>query len=790
MGWTVTTGVHAFEGNGVEAAEANGTRAHDAVHPVFVLTSPPISFANVSAVDAVLDVIWEGGQGNQGGSPDPLNLAEVTSYNGGTTDGNGQKGLALRNLGTGNYDFVSYDSANGGGVETLSYTRADLVAGGVDPNANYVLDFYTTDSGGWGWTRLDQVNLDAEAQVPVEPGPIIFWDFNDGVGGDHGWKTENGFSNFVADGVHASQNGTDFAEDNSHETLIFRSPRVNFNGANEVAAVIEVDFIGGRGNQSGSPDPADPAAVLAYNGGNSNSNGQKGLAFLNLTTGNYDHVVYDSADGGDNPETISLTKAELIAAGIDISEDYRLDFYEHDDGAAGWTRLESVNVDALVFPDPPPPPPPPPPGGTDITWDFSTGDLQGWTVTSGVHAFEGAGIEAAEANGTRAHDAAHPVFVLTSPPVSFRSSSPTATVVEIDWEGGQGNQSGSPDPVDLAEVLAYNGGTTDGNGQKGLGFRNLTTGEYDFVSYDSANGGGVETLVYTRDDLVANGIDPDANYELDFYTTDSGGWGWTRLDEVRLDAIINPGPTSVPQLRIARNVGNLDIAWDSQAGMLYNLRSETDPSNGEPKDWPIYDGKMDIVATPDTNTLTIPLPPDLSRFFVIEEFPAPPVTVFSDDFESGVGDWTAVVNDANGNTQWELGTPVGSTGPDSGADGSANAWCTNLGDYGPDSDISLRSPPIDLSVVATAELTFEAYRDADGVEDTCVVRFLRASDLVQLGADTAIDMSIIDFDYESLTIPVVPEALGGNVIIEFKFVSDGSFESFSGLSIDNVVVAD
>ncbi len=160
QGWSVTAGVHAFEGAGIEPAQDNGTRAHDAAHSVFVLTSPEINFnlANVSAVDNVIDILWEGGKGNQNNSANPANLAAVTGYNGGTTNTVGQKGLGFRNLITGNYDFVDYDSADGGGVETRSYTQADLVANGVDPNASYVLDFFTTDDGGWGWTRLNQVN--------------------------------------------------------------------------------------------------------------------------------------------------------------------------------------------------------------------------------------------------------------------------------------------------------------------------------------------------------------------------------------------------------------------------------------------------------------------------------------------------------------------------------------------------------------------------------------------------------------------------------------------------------
>ncbi|HJM65127.1 MAG TPA: LamG-like jellyroll fold domain-containing protein, partial [Roseibacillus sp.] len=217
--------------------------------------------------------------------------------------------------------------------------------------------------------------------------------------------------------------------------------------------------------------------------------------------------------------------------------------------------------------------------GTAPTWNFGNngdGTNQGWTVTAGVFANEGNGIEPAQATGTRAHDAAHPVAVLTSPTVNFSLSnvSPAGNVIDILWEGGRGNQNASPDPADLAAVTNYNGGNTNNAGQKGLGFRNLNTGEYDFVSYDSADGGGVETLSYTQADLVANGIDPDASYELDFFTTDDGGWGWTRLNEVNVSlGAVGPGepPTDADndtlrdhwEENYTGNLTDLDgTAWD------------------------------------------------------------------------------------------------------------------------------------------------------------------------------------------------------------------------------------
>ena len=171
-GWTTTAGGFANDGAGIEPADDAGNRAHDAGHAVAVLTSPTVNFnlSNVSATEPVIQILWEGGQGNQAGSPNPANLAAVTGYNGGRTNVDGQKGLGLRNLATGNYYWVSYDSQNGGGVETVDVTQAQLVAGGIDPNASYQLDFFTTDDGGWGWTRLNAVNLDPGA-VGAVPEP-------------------------------------------------------------------------------------------------------------------------------------------------------------------------------------------------------------------------------------------------------------------------------------------------------------------------------------------------------------------------------------------------------------------------------------------------------------------------------------------------------------------------------------------------------------------------------------------------------------------------------------------
>ncbi len=275
------------------------------------------------------------------------------------------------------------------------------------------------------------------------------------------------------------------------------------------------------------------------------------------------------------------------------------------------------------------------------------------------------------------------------------------------------------------------------------------------------------------------------------YTNTDADGSRARFMGVILEGV---GAPAMPfRFDITNNGANLDLEWESRPGMFYVLRSSTDLaadlSTWDPVNVPgsvENNGVFEIAGTAPLNTHTILRPGDSTRFYRVEEFPPPPL--LEEDFESGVGDWVAVVNDANGNTLWQLGTPSGSTGPITGVDGSANAWSTNLGDYGTNSDISLFSPSLDFSGLSGAELTFKAYRDADGFGDTAIVRFRRVADDVQLGPDHDLDMTVFDTDYTSIRVPVPVEAIGETVRIEFNFVSDSSPDAFSGLSIDNVVV--
>jgi hypothetical protein len=232
--------------------------------------------------------------------------------------------------------------------------------------------------------------------------------------------------------------------------------------------------------------------------------------------------------------------------------------------------------------------------------------------------------------------------------------------------------------------------------------------------------------------------------------------------------------------------GDIQISWKSSQERQYDILSNADLSTPR-AEWAEVAGAQDIQGDASGITTAVVAPPfPETGYLVVREEGLP--ALFEDDFETDTG-WTAIVNDANGNTNWERGAPNGSTGPLAGADDSANAWSTNLGDYGADSDISLRSPVIDLTGVAAAELNFEAFRDGDGFGDTASVRFLRASDQAQLGAEVPIDMTSFDSSWTAQAIPVEAQAIGESIIIEFNFVSDSSPDAFSGLSIDDVVVS-
>ena len=74
-----------------------------------------------------------------------------------------------------------------------------------------------------------------------------------------------------------------------------------------------------------------------------------------------------------------------------------------------------------------------------------------------------------------------------------------------------------------------------------------------------------------------------------------------------------------------------------------------------------------------------------------------------------------------------------------------------------------------------------------GLVSAAEVLFLRP-DSTLIGPSVPIDMTRIDDDFSPIEMAFDPGSVGEIVIIEFNFTSNNSFESYSGLTIDNVSV--
>jgi hypothetical protein len=275
----------------------------------------------------------------------------------------------------------------------------------------------------------------------------------------------------------------------------------------------------------------------------------------------------------------------------------------------------------------------------------------------------------------------------------------------------------------------------------------------------------------------------------------------------------NPGsiagsgpPFAITSITRDSGTGEVSISWESQPGKRYNLLSVTDPSSADPQDWPVYGGNTDIMATPDINTLTIPLPPESERFFVIEEFPAPPVTIYEENFDSTAAGalppgWTTGfdASDTFMNTVWALGSPslVGPVPPGTPLPSGPNCVGTNLAaNYGTESNTWLRTPgTIDLTNPAAATIVFQQWVEMDdfGNLDTGTVRVLDGSDLsggtvTELGVVQA-NITGVSGGWVEFSAELPEAALGQEVALEFAVESD-DFADFdaSGWYIDNVMV--
>ncbi|MDG2125816.1 MAG: choice-of-anchor J domain-containing protein [Verrucomicrobiales bacterium] len=321
-----------------------------------------------------------------------------------------------------------------------------------------------------------------------------------------------------------------------------------------------------------------------------------------------------------------------------------------------------------------------------------------------------------------------------------------------------------------------------------------------------------EIFVFIIDDITAEPNEADAlatdtfdwdlatQQSLDVFNFSDTQVGY--VDEIRVgtsfgDVVGSPGPKSFP-VEIAENAQGFELSWTSKPGMLYNIRSSPDPF-AELATWTLVEG--DIPASPDTNTKTIARPDAPALFYRVEEFPKPPATIYSENFDGSPelpAGWTTGANPADtGTTVWELGAPAGGGSAPPTANSGSNCVGTNLtANHGITSDIWLRSPgTINLNTATGATVLFHHWVDMDDFDlgDTGMVRVLDAADL----PGTVTELAVVKANIQGLapagwvlfSAKLPDTVLGKTVALEFRFASDAvAAVAASGWYIDDVAV--
>ena len=247
------------------------------------------------------------------------------------------------------------------------------------------------------------------------------------------------------------------------------------------------------------------------------------------------------------------------------------------------------------------------------------------------------------------------------------------------------------------------------------------------------------------------------------------------------------------KLEIERVGSDLVLNWNSRSGKWYDLLSAADLSVPAAA-WPVWNDGIhppyqNIAATPGENSLTIPLPGDPRRFFVVVEKDPPPL--LDEDFEGGLpGTWSTSDNGAG--TAWSVGVPNGTgTGPDAAAGGTQCAGTNMNADYTDSAAASLVSPAFTVPA-GGATLKFSQYIDTElpsGGGDFGSIRLLNAADNTPLtGGGVTGNLEGVSGTWTNQSIILPAAANGLQVKIEFLFQSDDDGQNFAGFHIDDVVV--
>lgn len=350
------------------------------------------------------------------------------------------------------------------------------------------------------------------------------------------------------------------------------------------------------------------------------------------------------------------------------------------------------------------------------------------------------------------------------------------------------------------------------------GDRDAIVAETDFVELIAGSDGtGTITLVAEADtgQLRLNGFiverGPKSDYQnwADLYpdadlgdpSGDFDGDGMSNDDE-RLFGLDPTDGASVNPITVPLDTTTGTLSFTRRDNALTGLFADVETSF-DLVTWTVDSGAVLTEGTPDGNhieVVDVTLSPGLltsDRLFVRVN-QNDDGTLFAEDFESSDGGFSAVGTP----NDWAWGTP----GSDNnfglaitaGNGGSANCWGTNLGEGGAPSglittgvDSILRSPDIDLTGVAGAELNFAAAIDANSGDVVEVLVREAGTDallasILPLGESPLGSVQAIDWSsYGPFDLSF---GVGSTIYLEFRYV--GQDDTFIGLYIDDVSVTE
>jgi hypothetical protein len=258
--------------------------------------------------------------------------------------------------------------------------------------------------------------------------------------------------------------------------------------------------------------------------------------------------------------------------------------------------------------------------------------------------------------------------------------------------------------------------------------------------------------------------------------TDYGSLGYYSIK----GSFSSPTPTPIPIIVVSRDPvsGGARVSWTIEGGAAeWELQSSTNLLG-----WgPIRAEHIQIEPAP-TGRLHLTGLDARSRFYRLSKS-FTPLTVFSENFDGATSPslplgWTmgaSALVDA-GTTAWQLGIPT-SVGP-SESQSPINCLATNIGSaYGSDTDIWLRTPPIDLTAYPAATLQFSEFKEIENVPgedlDFGTIRILAADDLAELAVlEPAVEGASSAWEDYAEALP--SEAFDESIVIEFQFQSDAA----------------